>query len=137
MFGFEKYAQYTPEYALNMNSFGQFVTYMVAPSKYLAGGGLGSCYIAELVADFGVVAVVAGNLIYGLLIGAASKYKPRSWVQYAFLFNMISILIYAPRSSASDFIASTFNLINIAVVCFVYFWASSGLRGVKKTHDNE
>lgn len=125
LFGFEKYKQNTAEYAMNMHSFGQLITYLVAPTKYLVGGGLGSNYIAEAYVDFGVFGVAVWNLVYGWLLGAISKVRSTSWLKLTFLFFMVSEILYAPRSSASSFLASTFNLINILFIIVIFVLSRS------------
>lgn len=125
LFGLEKYKQNTAEYAMNMHSFGQLITYLVAPSKYLSGGGLGSNYIAEAFVDFGIAGVIIWNTVYGWILGTLTRIRDTSWIKLTLLFFMVSKILYAPRSSTSSFIASTFSLINILVLVFIVFISKS------------
>lgn len=119
LLGLAKYKQNTEEYALYMHSFGQLITYLVAPLKYLSGGGLGSNYIAEAFIDFGIIGVIIWNLIYGWILGALYRIKNISWLKLTLFFFMLSKILYAPRSSASSFLVATFSFINILVLLFI------------------
>lgn len=54
--------------ALYGNNLGATLTYITNPSYYYSGGGLGTQYIAELIADFGYIGVIVYNLFLGILL---------------------------------------------------------------------
>lgn len=55
--------------ALNSGSYARIISYLVMGNKYLYGYGYGSCYVAELLHDFGYIGLVLGNIWNGYLIG--------------------------------------------------------------------
>lgn len=128
--GVKTYKQYTPEYALNMHSFGQYITYVVAPTKYLAGGGIGSSYIAEAYVDFGYWGIGVWSFVYGIILTQFSKINKHSWIKMSFLLFAISKILMAPRTSASGFIAATFNFINIFTILLIYIISKSNILKV-------
>lgn len=130
--GIQTYKQYTPEYALNMHSFGQYITYVVAPTKYLSGGGIGSSYIAEAFVDFGYLGIVLWSFAYGVILTKLSKFKQYSWIQLTFLLFAISKILMAPRTSASGFIASTFSFINLATILIIYLASKTKIGKIRQ-----
>ncbi len=56
------------ENALYGHSLAHRLSYLEYGDYYLQGHGVGSCYIAELYHDFGVIGVMAGNYIYGYIL---------------------------------------------------------------------
>ena len=69
------YKAQTPLNALYGHSLSAALTYALYPENYLAGYGLGGCYIAELLHDFSICGVVMGNLVLGIIIATFSSLK--------------------------------------------------------------
>ena len=98
------YKAQTVDLAMKGHNFGNTITYLYDSRYYFAGMGLGSCYIAEVHHDFGIIGVFIINLIYGLLFSLLYRYAlNNTW--YLFLcFLTIMNILYAPRSGALLFI---------------------------------
>lgn len=82
-----------------------FVSYKANSYIYLSGMGYGSCYIAELYADFGYIGVFIGNIIYGFLLCKLLKnatQKGNIWL-VAVGFFMVGTLFKAPRATFDAF----------------------------------
>lgn len=111
----------TMDMALQGNSFGQTIAYLVMPAKYLTGAGLGSSYIAEVYFDFGYMGVCIINFIYGFIFGTVYTFYRRNsiWI-FAIGFMMIQELLYAPRDTALGFITTSLNLINILTLLVIF-----------------
>lgn len=93
------------------------LTYITNPSSYLAGAGLGTCYISELVLSFGLFGVIVFNLVLGSLFQRIDNIQDeRTWAQTTFLFRAFSLLVYIPRHSALQIIPECF-------VLFLYIFA--------------
>ena len=89
---------------------------------YLKGGGWGSCYIAELYADFGYIGVFLGNILYGVLINGVLKgisKKNSIWLT-ACGFLVIDSLFKAPRGTFDDFLRNFEYIYNLGIPIIVY-----------------
>lgn len=104
---FDVYPTYEPQsadLAMKGHNFGYTITYLYNQDYYYAGMGLGSCYIAEVHHDFGLIGVFLINFLYGLIFAFIYKYAMRNiWVLFICFMTIMSIL-YAPRSGAITFI---------------------------------
>ena len=106
LFDFVEYTGQNAERALNGNYMAHIISYLVLPSNYSLGRGLGSSYIAELYHDFGYIGVFLGNIIYGIVIKVCSSFnKYQIWIRYVCLV-MINAILLAPRSTADGFLSS-------------------------------
>lgn len=99
------------EYALYGNSYGNTITYLIAPNVYEYGGGMGSNYLAEAFHDFSWFGVVIISSLYGVILSRAvhsmiymSNRHP--YVSACFLM-MIQSILYAPRAEALGFITTS------------------------------
>lgn len=120
IFKFPQLKGNTIEMALQGNSFGQTITYLVMPNNYLNGIGLGSCYIAEIYKDFGYLGICAVNFIYGFVFAKLYKLcKSNIWLS-ALGFIIIKDMLYSPRDAALSFIMSCLNLINILTITLIF-----------------
>lgn len=84
--------------ALYGNNLGATITYIVNPQYYLAGGGMGTQYIAELYADFGYAGVIVFNLLMGALLSLL--FKSNKWWLLAISLLMCNAIMDMPRNFA-------------------------------------
>lgn len=101
------YPSYKPqsaELAMKGHSFGNTITYLYDHIYYFAGFGLGSCYIAEVHHDFGLIGVFLISFLYGFIFSLVYKYATKNvWALFICFMTIMSIL-YAPRSAAIFFV---------------------------------
>ncbi len=115
--GYDVPEAYTSRFALEGNKFGEYITYLAMPSKYVNGYGLGSSYIAELYADFGYVGVALGNILYGAILKVISQMKREQWLyNFAKLYTMLN-LIRTPRGEYSKFLGCFINVLHLGFMC--------------------
>lgn len=118
-FSFESQTKLT---ALHGNNLADYVSYNAMRYTYLKGGGWGSCYIAELYADFGYIGVFLGNILYGVLINGVLKgisKKNSIWLT-ACGFLVIDSLFKAPRGTFDDFLRNFEYIYNLGIPIIVY-----------------
>jgi oligosaccharide repeat unit polymerase len=132
LFKYQVYHIQTAEMALHGNSFGQTLTYFVIPQGYLAGQGLGSCYIAETFKDFGYIGICVINILYGFLMTKSVEILDKNVFFSAFMFLIIKDVLYSPRSSTLSCFTSAFNIINILTILFIYLFAKILLNSRNK-----
>ncbi|MGG4040959.1 O-antigen polysaccharide polymerase Wzy family protein [Bacillus smithii] len=114
-----KYSPQTIESALYGTSFADSVSYILSPYRYLHGWGYGSSYIAELYLDFGYFGIIVGNFVYGIILALMTKLFKRSILGVWLSLYITRSLLYAPRSSFTAFIVSTFSLVNILTLFII------------------
>ena len=110
LLGFKQYAGNTVEHAVSGYSFQHALSYITMGSYYLAGHGLGSCYIAEAYHDLGYVGVVLVNLIYGFIFRKLFDFGKHGIWATAIILSMLYSLLLAPRGSADGFITDIVDL---------------------------
>ena len=88
----------TVDYAMNGNGYAYTLSYLYYPEKFLAGHGLGSCYIAQLYHDMGYFGVFLGNWILGLIIRNVFTLSKCSVMKNAVVFYMFKLLMLTPRN---------------------------------------
>ncbi|WP_368901473.1 O-antigen polysaccharide polymerase Wzy family protein [Oceanobacillus oncorhynchi] len=110
LFGFETYGNQTVESALYGNRFGDTISYLVMPERYVLGYGMGSSYIAEVYHSLGYLGLILINAFFGLAIVIIDRaFGKNVWITAISLL-MLYRLIYSPRATTFDFISNTFNI---------------------------
>lgn len=137
--GTKIYQGNTIEMALHGNSYGQTITYLGwGPKVYLAGRGMGSCYIAESYHDMGYFGVMLFSAIYGVVLTIANNLKEGHYVTNAVVLISLYYVIYSPRDSAGAFISAYFNfsfiitLLAIVLVSRIIKSSRSSLIAIKE-----
>lgn len=120
IFNIPKYKQNTVDMALFGNSFGQTISYLVIKDNYLAGRGMGSCYVAEAYKDFGYIGIVIINLLYGCFFAIINKQMRYNVWLTAFLLISINYILLSPRAETLTFLTSSINMINIFTVGLIW-----------------
>ncbi|MEG1009789.1 MAG: O-antigen polysaccharide polymerase Wzy family protein [Clostridia bacterium] len=131
-FGTHIYQGHTIEMALYGNSFGQTITYLVMPENYLAGIGLGSCYIAEAYKDWGYIGICIINSLYGVILAKFTQYFGKNTLVTSIILLFVYNIIYAPRNSALSFIMAGFNFINVFTIVIIFVSAKLINNATKK-----
>lgn len=113
------------ENALTGNNLGATITYLVNPTYFLNGGGLGTQYIAEAYADFKYVGVIFFSLFLGNILKNINFIIYRKWYINAIIISIISMVLQMPRSFAFSFFASIISVRNWLIVLFITVIANS------------
>ncbi len=114
----------TVNYAMNGHAFSYSLSYLVYGDRYLAGDGLGSCYIAEAFFDLGYFGVVIVNLFVGILFRNLLVFdKGKVWKTGISLY-LLSSLLLMPRGSFDKFIC---EIVNAKVILFLVILYLSSL----------
>lgn len=110
---------HTAEFALEGHRFDAFLSYLTMPERYFGGEGTGSCFIAELFADFGYLGICAGSFIYGMFFKTLSNLKEKNWLSCAVLLYMVMHMIKTPRGAYDDFLTAVINVVYIAFMVMI------------------
>lgn len=127
-------AQTSIEMANSGTSLGASITYIKDIYIYNLGGGFGTCYIAEVWTDFGILGVVIYNLILGLLLTKIGNLKKDDTLQLVLAFYVVQKLFILPRSEAlcmiTDFFSNLFLVLFIGCTLIV-----NGKKNNSRTHE--
>lgn len=122
-----KYEQHTVSMALNGFSYGQTMTYLVTPYNYLAGIGLGSCYIAEAFHDFSYFGIICVSSMYAIILMSWKTVFLNCYnrpVIICLYFTAWQGIIYAPRDEVFSFLLNGALSISCWIaICFIYILA--------------
>lgn len=135
LFGFDVYHGNTVEHAVQGGSFTHALGYTVMDKAYLAGGGTGSSYIAELFYDFGYVGVILGSMLYGWIFSKINNVQNGSIFKRAVVFICITKLLWAIRASFTGFLSYMFAPTTIVLLLFVFL--SSKKHSVGRLRPNK
>jgi oligosaccharide repeat unit polymerase len=123
------YASQTAEKALYGHSFGDVITYTVAPNGYLNGFGYGSSYVAEVYYDFEYIGVVIVNMFLGWVLSKCSKLDGNGVLLNSILFFTLYYLFVIPRSPLLYPVNNLFSTSVIATYVCVFALAYKRDRG--------
>lgn len=123
-FGVTSYSGNTIENATYGNSLAHALSYYVYGSRYLAGRGTGSCYIAELFHDFGYAGVILANLIYGVVLNRFFRFENMGFFRSTISLILLGSLLVAPRGSADGFVADLVDVTTWSALLFVFIVAN-------------
>ncbi len=107
------------QFAIEGHSFSQALSYIVYPTRYLAGQGVGSSYIAEAYHSLGYFGVILINFVYGFIM--------RNWLTFdrshvwktAISLYIISAFLKAPRGSTDAIIPLVLNIKLLFIVILI------------------
>ena len=120
LFGTKSIEPHSIEHALGDNSLDAALTYYVKPDFYLAGGGLGGCYVAEAWKDLGYFGICLVSFLYGILLAKIPLWcRKNLWIGSVGLV-MFNQIIFAPRAHAIKPIFVFFSLNVILVYAYLY-----------------
>ena len=129
-----QYENKTANLALNGDSFAEIITYIKYPILYLRGGGLGSCYIAELWVDFGYIGICVGSFILGWLMAKFIPFCKRNVWLTTITFSGALMIIYSPRAEFLGFLYIILSYINLFVFFGIYLLAKNNKSKTRKTY---
>jgi len=112
-------AAHSVRYATESHAFTAILSYLHMPESFLAGHGTGSCYIAELFADFGYFGVALGSAVYGWFFKKLSTLRVQNWLLAGAKLYVMFEFLKAPRAGYDGFISNLLNVNYIAVVVFI------------------
>lgn len=131
LFNIPYYIANTTSMALHGHAFSQSISYCVNSTALLHGYGIGSCYIAEAMQDFGWIGIVLINVLYGIVMKSTTRISDdMGYFKRLYLCFLINKLIYSPRDGAMNpffdiFSFSTFSVI-IVLLLAAYLFTYSG-----------
>lgn len=114
------YFGFTKEGALNGWNFGSTLSYLHSPYHYLNGIGLGSCYLAEVVKDFGFIGILGISAIYVYIMIKTVKCYEKISITSGIMLMFVYKIIYAPRDSALSFLGNVFSFTFIMTMAMIY-----------------
>ena len=120
LLGIKSYSGNTVENALYGYSLGHANSYYVYGSRYLAGKGTGSCYIAEAFHDFSYFGVVIFNFIYGIVLNRSFRFEKMGVIGCTISLILLQSLLLAPRGSADGFVSDIVDVTTWAVFILVF-----------------
>lgn len=114
------YESQTVENALYGHSISAYIMYKINPSRMLAGGGIGSCYMAELMCDFSYAGLILGNVLIGILLQKLSRLRNNRLVSNFLTVFLATALFRMPRDSFDYFFYQLLGIKSIALFLFVW-----------------
>ena len=121
------YKVQTVENALYGHSLGAALMYYISPTRYLNGGGLGSCYIAELMCDFSYPGMILGSCFIGWVIKRCNSLVNGSFLHNFLVVFMAVSMFRIPRDSFDFFLYQFVGIKNILFFLVVLVIAKSKL----------
>ena len=129
------YVPQTVEMAMCGHSLGSYLTYIIDPSRYLAGGGFGSSYIAEAWLDGGYFGVLFWSFTYGVVLAKIYCWiKSNVWLSCLSFYMLVNI-VFAPRGHVISFISEFISPTYFLVMIIVYLYAKHPCR-LKERYEN-
>ena len=105
------------------HNFAHYITYLVDPGRYLAGGGFGTSYVAEGYVAYGFCGVAAVSAMVGVVLRFFGSMLTRSWVIVACGLIALKDFVYIPRNFAFSWVPDVFNLTYLCFYIAVYLLA--------------
>lgn len=112
------------DFVRSTHNFAHVLTYMVDRSRYIAGGGFGTSFVAEAYVAYGIPGVAVVSMIVGLVLRFFSSMLTRSWVVLSLCLIAIKDFVYIPRSFAFLWVTDVFNLTYLCLFIAIYLLAA-------------
>lgn len=110
------------EYIESFHSFSHQISFIVEPSLYLAGYGMGSSYIAEVYLAFGVLGVCIVSTFLGKMISVFENCSLRGNVFVnASYFVLVKSLFALPRSGLFDWFSDMIYLLFVFMIVYPFY----------------
>lgn len=116
---------------LKGNNLGATITWINDPNYYMRGGGMGTQYIAELYADFGIIGVFLGSIFLGLIISKLQFFYYKNWIVRTMCCSVIVSIVSMPRDFFISWFVALMSIPNILVLWLVYRYALKRQRNCK------
>lgn len=117
--GFRMPSQNTVAMATTGYSFGQAVSYIHEPWNYLAGFGMGSCYLAELYFDFGFIGIALFNIILGMVFSRMSRVYNSNVYGIFFMLLILDSILNLPRNACLAWFTSLTSITLWITLAFI------------------
>lgn len=108
------------EYALSGTSFSHSLSYAVLGDLYLQGRGVGTSFLAEGYASLGYFGVILVGLMYGLILAWIDRFPLNGMITNALRLVIIPTVLFAPRGTATGFLAELMSPATVLVVALVW-----------------
>lgn len=120
------------EHALYGHSLAHRLSYYTYGNSYLLGHGSGSCFIAELVHDFGYLGVFAGSFLYGKFLNYIDSLSFSHPYKDGISFAILYYILLAPRGGFDGFVGNVFGLYSL--VGYVIIFCAVNILKRKKSY---
>lgn len=117
------YQPQTVQNALYGHDLASFIAYKVNATRYLNGGGLGSCYLAELYCDFSYIGVAIGSIAIGRCIKIFNGLRQGALVRNFFTIFISLSIFRIPRDSFDYFLNQCVGIKNILLIFTIWILA--------------
>lgn len=122
--GFKSYEPQSPALAMHGDSLGDYLTYRYNPTRYLSGGGYGSCYIAEAYADLGIIGIALVSYVLGWLLSRFKLWMLSNVWLSTLSFYMLFGILHAPRGQAFSFLKEMLTPTTIIIMFLIHYYAT-------------
>lgn len=119
LLGQEYYEASSVEKALNGNSLGDVLSYILYGRAYLEGNGGGSSYVAEVFLDFGWIGIILVSILYSRMLIALRNRVSSNPYMFMIIFMVFMAFLKAPRARTDVMILKLIDpmlWISIAIV---------------------
>ena len=122
------------QFVSSTHNFAHVITFMVSPSRYLAGGGFGTSFVAEAFVAYGMAGVIVVSALVGVTFRFFASMLTRNWAVLAMSLIALKDFVYIPRNFAFSWVIDVFSLTYLAYYIAVYFaalffaWFGSHIR---------
>lgn len=110
-------------FVMTTHNYAHVLTFMVAPDRYLSGGGFGTSYVAEAYVAYGMGGVAAVSAIVGVVFRFFSSMLTRPWYILAPTLLAVKDFVFIPRNFAFSWVFDVFNLTYLCFFLVIYFLA--------------
>ncbi|MBE6109021.1 MAG: O-antigen polysaccharide polymerase Wzy [Erysipelotrichaceae bacterium] len=137
LMGATQYKGNTAMHALQGYSLQHALSYITMGSYYLAGHGIGSCYIAEAYHDYGYIGIILVNIVYAFIFSKVFDFRKKNVWSCSITLIILYSLLLAPRGSADGFIIDIIDLTTWGTIVVIWFTSKfllshSGIRLIRR-----
>ena len=108
------------EHALKGHSLAHRLSYYTYGNGYLLGRGTGSCFIAELVHDFGYIGVFVGSFVYGKFLKYIDSMSFSHPFKDGIVFAIFYYILLAPRGGFDGFVGNVFGIYSLLGYAIIF-----------------
>lgn len=120
LFGTHRYGLNTVERAIYGTSLEQTISYIVAPTTYLNGSGMGTSYVAEVYLAGGYIGLFAFNLIFSIVLDKIRRYNYSKLVPSTLCLIFIESMFIIPRNSVDSFVGEFLSVLHLGAIVAMY-----------------
>lgn len=109
----------TIERAAEGHQLSHAISYLALGDDYLRGSGYGSSFVAELLVDGGILAVVLGSMAMGAMLMSAPRLLNGPYFVRLFVLALLYGVMFAPRGGFTQFIVQALGTAFLAVYAMI------------------